>query len=301
MRCLCCWMLSSEWGVLVLDVWVVWVTDGCVCVCRSAKMGKTRCRRVVFIWAIRDASASPFPHPLPLISHHHPYSTNAFFTLIVFAGHVNWIASTLASALALAPPTLDVAIHVHVTTAPRGGLDAGSWYADSIHEDHEDHDAPEPEEREEPESEKRKEPENEKREEPESEKREEHDPDPEKRASRISEPRASRISELDAVNVVGGRPDLEALLREEVDAAPRGSRMSVSGTFILIRRPNCADHGLLSAQCAARSRLRTPCGARCGSRYRAPRALCVGARASRCMWRVLGMRREVAWLECLYT
>ncbi|KAH7912908.1 ferric reductase NAD binding domain-containing protein [Hygrophoropsis aurantiaca] len=53
-----------------------------------ARNGKSDCRRVVFIWSIRDAN------------------------------HIHWIDETLIRALQLAPPHLTVSIRIHVTGAP---------------------------------------------------------------------------------------------------------------------------------------------------------------------------------------
>ncbi|KAF9233623.1 ferric reductase NAD binding domain-containing protein [Melanogaster broomeanus] len=50
--------------------------------------GKSDCRRVVFIWSIRDAN------------------------------HIHWIDDTLIRALQLAPPSLSVSIRIHVTGVP---------------------------------------------------------------------------------------------------------------------------------------------------------------------------------------
>ncbi|KAF9219039.1 hypothetical protein BS17DRAFT_469519 [Gyrodon lividus] len=50
--------------------------------------GKSNCRRVVFIWSIRDAN------------------------------HIHWIDDTLIRALQLAPPSLSVSIRIYVTGAP---------------------------------------------------------------------------------------------------------------------------------------------------------------------------------------
>jgi len=60
-----------------------------VCIFRAARKGSSRCRRVVFIWAIRDAS------------------------------HVQWISDALYRASALTPTWLNVSIRIFAT---RGGI-----------------------------------------------------------------------------------------------------------------------------------------------------------------------------------
>ncbi|KIK90705.1 hypothetical protein PAXRUDRAFT_151340 [Paxillus rubicundulus Ve08.2h10] len=54
----------------------------------KVREGKSNCRRVVFIWAIRDAN------------------------------HIHWIDDTVVRALHLAPPSLSVSIRIHVTGVP---------------------------------------------------------------------------------------------------------------------------------------------------------------------------------------
>ncbi|KAL1938751.1 hypothetical protein VTO73DRAFT_11354 [Trametes versicolor] len=67
--------------------------------------GKSRCRKLVFIWSIRDAS------------------------------HIDWVSKALTEALELAPQGLDISIRLFVTSGSAPGLvPADSWNEDdSIH------------------------------------------------------------------------------------------------------------------------------------------------------------------------
>ncbi|KIK79113.1 hypothetical protein PAXRUDRAFT_162169 [Paxillus rubicundulus Ve08.2h10] len=134
----------------------------------KVREGKSNCRRVVFIWAIRDAN------------------------------HIHWIDDTVIRALHLVPPSLSVSIHIHVTGVP--------VTTESLPrlEDH---------------SEKT-------REDPNSDIIENQD-------GKAVEKNKDVLNSMEAVKVENGRPNLPAILREEVECAT--GRMSVSV---------CGSHGI---------------------------------------------------------
>ena len=75
---------------------------------RAARKGSSQCRRVVFIWAIRDAS-----------KHHELLSTAHSDKSPTISGHVQWISDALYRAGALTPTWLNVSIRIFAT---RGGI-----------------------------------------------------------------------------------------------------------------------------------------------------------------------------------
>lgn len=141
--------------------------------------GKSRCRRIVFVWCIRDASETPFSNFFPL-------SYRPLLTLFVSAGHMEWISQTLSKALELAPSNVDIAVRIFVTGQSGQILPReGSWNEDeSIHSSSEG-------------------------------------------ASPVNKTRPSSLLNFPAVQLAQGRPDLSALLREEVET--NTGRLSVTG------------------------------------------------------------------------
>ncbi|KAH9896468.1 iron reductase [Cubamyces lactineus] len=135
----------------------------------NVQTGKSKCRKVVFIWAIREAS------------------------------HMDWVSKTLAKALELAPSELEVFIRISVTARNDQNHVLALNDNESVHSS------------------------------------EGTDP---------SKSRPSSLLNLPAVQVAQGRPDLPALLREEV--ATNAGRMSVTV---------CGSHGIAEA---CRKALRIP-------------------------------------------
>lgn len=84
--------------------------------------GKSQCRKLVFIWSIRDASE--WCQPCATLT-----SAN------LFSGHIEWVSKALTEALELAPQGLDIFIRLFVTSGSAPGLvPADTWNEDdSIH------------------------------------------------------------------------------------------------------------------------------------------------------------------------
>ncbi|KAH9838053.1 iron reductase [Rhodofomes roseus] len=70
----------------------------------DVRAGKSRCTKIVFIWAIRDQS------------------------------HVEWISKALKQALELAPPTLKISIQIYVTAGEPPVTSEKAYDDDSVHE-----------------------------------------------------------------------------------------------------------------------------------------------------------------------
>lgn len=64
---------------------------------------KSRCRKLVFIWSIRDAGTSG----LLSHAHHRPNS--------LFSGHIDWVSKALTTALELAPTEIEISIQIYIT------------------------------------------------------------------------------------------------------------------------------------------------------------------------------------------
>lgn len=139
---------------------------------RSARSGKAKCSRVVFIWSIRDISAYD---AILGVSH----LTGGP------VGHVRWISDTLSKAMRLTPQSLSIDIRISVTGSSLETL-SQSFDDDSIHSGQD---------------------------------QDEKDKQP------------PSILKFPSVNVTAGRPNIQAMLQEEVDTTT--GRMSVSGMFPL--------------------------------------------------------------------
>ncbi|KAF8838286.1 hypothetical protein BDN67DRAFT_907648 [Paxillus ammoniavirescens] len=127
----------------------------------KVREGKSNCRRVVYIWAIRDAN------------------------------HIHWIDDTLIRALQLAPPSLSISIRIHVTGVPvtTESLPRLEDHSEKIGDD------------------------------PNSDTIESED-------GKALAKNKDVLHAMEAVQIEHGRPNLQALLREEVECAT--GRMSVS-------------------------------------------------------------------------
>jgi hypothetical protein len=68
-----------------------------------ARLGKSRCKRLMFLWVVRNTGKFKYMTRKSRI-----YSSK-------HKGHIDWISSDLSSALACAPESLDVVVQVHVT------------------------------------------------------------------------------------------------------------------------------------------------------------------------------------------
>ncbi|KAI0777451.1 iron reductase [Trametes elegans] len=121
------------------------------------KKNKSKCTRLVFIWAIREAS------------------------------HIEWVSDALAKALDLAPSDMEIAIRIFVTSGDATSLAPGQTPSedDSVHSS--------------------------------------ENTDPEKT-------RASSLLNLAAVQVSVGRPDLPALLRNEIESGTGRLSVTVCGS-----------------------------------------------------------------------
>ncbi|KIJ12652.1 hypothetical protein PAXINDRAFT_14571 [Paxillus involutus ATCC 200175] len=127
----------------------------------KVREGKSNCRRVVFIWAIRDAN------------------------------HIHWIDDTLIRALQLAPPSLSVSIRIHVTGVPVTTASLPRL------EDHSEQTGDDP------------------------------NPDIVEHEDGMAMAKNKDVLHaMEAVKIENGRPNLPAMLREEVECAT--GRMSVS-------------------------------------------------------------------------
>ncbi|KAI0725205.1 iron reductase [Fomitopsis betulina] len=71
----------------------------------DARAGKSRCTKVIFIWAIRDSS------------------------------HVSWISKALKQALELAPPSLKISVQIYVTAGEPPVTSEKAYDDDSVHND----------------------------------------------------------------------------------------------------------------------------------------------------------------------
>ena len=140
----------------------------------DARAGKSRCTKVIFIWAVRDSSRSP-PIPSPIPPTHRPHPP----------GHVSWISKALKQALELAPPSLKIAVQIYVTAGEPPATSEKAYDDDSVHNENE---AGGSDEKGSP---------------------------------------APSLSDFSAVSFNAGRPDLRAILRDEVAVA--AGRMSVTG------------------------------------------------------------------------
>ncbi|EIW75440.1 hypothetical protein CONPUDRAFT_112007 [Coniophora puteana RWD-64-598 SS2] len=131
----------------------------------NVRSGKSDCRRVVFIWAIRDAN------------------------------HIHWIDETLVRALQLAPPYLNVSIRIHVTGASAAIAELHQDDADSesIHDDSEHEDG------------------------------------------KAREKSKDSLVALSNVSVEQGRPNLDVMLKEEVDATTGRMSVNVCGSQAVAR------------------------------------------------------------------
>ncbi|OAX36258.1 hypothetical protein K503DRAFT_315935 [Rhizopogon vinicolor AM-OR11-026] len=135
--------------------------------------GKSRCRRVVFVWSIRNAD------------------------------HIHCIDETLIRALQLAPPSLSISIRIHVTGAPTTieallhsyGLDGDITPLDDHH-------------------------------------RSEIVVFPKGKAAERSQ---DSLLALESVKLQKGRPDLPAILRDEVEMATGRMSVSVCGSQMIVR------------------------------------------------------------------
>lgn len=94
----------------------------------QVKHGKSRCRKLVFVWCIRDAS-----------EYHQNTATRfeiqQWLTVLTRAGHMEWISHALSKALELAPSNVEISIRIFVTAQNAESLAReGSWAEDeSIH------------------------------------------------------------------------------------------------------------------------------------------------------------------------
>ncbi|KAI8973096.1 iron reductase [Trametes punicea] len=116
--------------------------------------GKSKCRRLLFIWSIRDAS------------------------------HIKWVSKTLSKALELAPSQIEIAIRIFVTSGKAEALsqDPSCNEDDSIHSSSE--------------------------------------------GTAVGKSRPPSLLHFPAVQVTQGRPDLRAILREEIET--NAGRLSVT-------------------------------------------------------------------------
>lgn len=133
-------------------------------VVNDVRAGKSACRKLVWIWAIRDSS------------------------------HIDWVSKALQQALELAPPFLDISVRIYVTSGePLPVTNQRAFDDDSIHEGGSD--------------------------------------------AHSGEKSSAVISLLDfsAVQVSSGRPDLHALLRDEVAAVSGRLSVSVCGSQAISR------------------------------------------------------------------
>ncbi|KAI0777446.1 iron reductase [Trametes elegans] len=119
--------------------------------------GKSRCRRLVFIWSIREAS------------------------------HIEWISKAVTKALELAPSDIDISIRLFVTSGNVQPHPPGrAWNEDdSVHSSE---------------------------------------------GTAVGKSRPSSLLNFEAVQVLQGRPDLHAILREEVEATSGRISVTVCGS-----------------------------------------------------------------------
>ncbi|OBZ78050.1 Ferric/cupric reductase transmembrane component 1 [Grifola frondosa] len=119
----------------------------------KAHNNSTKCRKVVFVWMIRDAT------------------------------HIEWVSKTLSKALEIAPSHLEISIRLYVTAGePLPASNPSAWDDDSVHSISE--------------------------------------------GTAVGKSRPSSLLSFSAVQVMQGRPDLRALLRDEV--AVNTGRLSVT-------------------------------------------------------------------------
>ncbi|KAI0710554.1 ferric reductase NAD binding domain-containing protein [Earliella scabrosa] len=121
---------------------------------------KSKCRKIVFIWSIRDAS------------------------------HIEWISRALSQALELAPSDLEIVIRIYVTS--KGAGDRSNTQGKPWNEDDSIHSSAE--------------------------------------VASIRKIRPWSLLDFPAVQVVQGRPDLPALLKEEIDASTGRLSVTVCGS-----------------------------------------------------------------------
>ncbi|KAH9855456.1 iron reductase [Lenzites betulinus] len=122
------------------------------------KSGKSRCRKLIFVWCIRDAS------------------------------HIEWISQALARALELAPANIDIAVRIYVTSQNGESVPReGSWAEEeSLHSS--------------------------------------------ENASPVTKTRPSSLLNSEAVQVFPGRPDLAALLHEQIEVNTGRLSVTVCGS-----------------------------------------------------------------------
>ena len=109
--------------------------------------------------------------------------------VIIFLGHIEWVSKTLTKALELAPSDIEISIRIFVTSGNAAPTLAQTQDR-SFNEDDSVHSSSD--------------------------------------GTAIGKSRPSSLLNFSAVQVSQGRPDLRALLREEVDA--NTGRLSVTGT-----------------------------------------------------------------------
>ncbi|KIJ60858.1 hypothetical protein HYDPIDRAFT_97841 [Hydnomerulius pinastri MD-312] len=135
--------------------------------------GKSNCRRVVFIWSIRDAN------------------------------HIHWIDDTLIRALQLAPPSLSVSIRIHVTGAPATIEPLPRLYGNGEGSEPSDDDS--------------------------------RSEIVELEGGKAMEKSKDSLLAIESVKVENGRPNLPAMLREEVECATGRMSVSVCGSQAVAR------------------------------------------------------------------
>ncbi|KAH7890651.1 ferric reductase NAD binding domain-containing protein [Phlebopus sp. FC_14] len=139
-------------------------------VIEQARDGRSNCRRVVFIWSIRDAN------------------------------HVRWIDETLLKALQLAPSWLSISIRIHVT-GPNDCIDP----IPRLNATEDSQSTEEGKSSEEPES------------------------------PQTTEKSGHPLLALESVKLEKGRPNLPAMLKEEVDCTTGSMSVSVCGSLPIAR------------------------------------------------------------------
>ncbi|KAG1727437.1 ferric reductase NAD binding domain-containing protein, partial [Suillus lakei] len=135
--------------------------------------GKSNCCRVVFVWSIRSVN------------------------------HIHWIDEALIRALRLAPPSLSISIHIHVT-----GASASIKMLSNSHGPNDNakrvHDYS-------------------------------HFEMAELQDGKVTEIKNDSLFAIDSVKLANGRPDLRAILRDEVKAATGRVSVSVCGSQSITR------------------------------------------------------------------
>ncbi|KAI0828502.1 iron reductase [Trametes gibbosa] len=122
------------------------------------KSGKSKCRKLIFVWCIRDAS------------------------------HIEWISQALSRALELAPATIDITVRIYVTSPNGQSVPRDSSWAEeeSLHSS--------------------------------------------ENASPATKTRPSSLLNFQAVQVSSGRPDLTALLHEQIEGTSGRLSVTVCGS-----------------------------------------------------------------------